>query len=508
MFSDFHSYRQAAEKKYYLDSSLGHMFDKPTYSCCKVSYKEFNAEYRSKNVVYRKILAIPRAFYHGILKTVYHLVSAIILGIGELFKKDRKHFKLNIFVASRDLEAGLGHFITLFKERLGAYFVQESNFNIFFYQYFTKKYASSSKKTVFLSHSNNAQILAAANADKDKPQLLKEQRINSSPCEQGELNKSVKKTKYEIMSENELNTLTIEQVKDITYEEARMIAQRFETLSEKSTSIPKLAKSEDVFKLSIHQFRLLSEKELERLGYENISINLLPLFFHQKKIDRILLENENLSNLFKTYKSLDQERQKIFIEIMNLSNGVTAIFHSGKFFVQWLQACSEKLDEIPAYDLIFDQFPISRLRFMLMKDDELLALSLKEIAGINDEVDAYLDKRLSGIPRPSAQALTQNSISTMKNCELESMSMYSIFGIDAKTRKSIRERLLTSKCFQAIQTRLFYNEMVRAIKRNRDENNDVIKEISNSIKILKLLIDNMQNRSASESNKKEVPLAE
>lgn len=81
----------------------------------------------------RKLLAIPKAFWSALIKTIFHLAQGIIFSlIFCLFgQKERggKHFKAMLFSSLRDLQESFGHFASFFYENYGLYHVQEADFH-------------------------------------------------------------------------------------------------------------------------------------------------------------------------------------------------------------------------------------------------------------------------------------------------------------------------------------------------------------------------------------------
>lgn len=106
------------------------------------SYQTYESHHKFEGFFDRKIIAIPNALYSGIVKTTYHLASAIFLGIPLecyelanqiLFKNDpnlQRHFtfSINMYKAGRDFEESVGWITTLFHDKAGSYLVQESLF--------------------------------------------------------------------------------------------------------------------------------------------------------------------------------------------------------------------------------------------------------------------------------------------------------------------------------------------------------------------------------------------
>lgn len=93
-----------------------------------VRYAAFAKEYSSKGWIKRKIIALPMALWSILVKTIYHLVKAVI--------SSRKQ---NCYKVYRDLQAGWGHFISLFNDCYGSYHIQASSFHRECYDLFKMK---------------------------------------------------------------------------------------------------------------------------------------------------------------------------------------------------------------------------------------------------------------------------------------------------------------------------------------------------------------------------------
>ena len=101
----------------------------PQFNYDNINFEKFNAKYSSNGWVGRKILAIPMALFSGIIKTIYHLAIAILIGIPRCLFGNSKYLKSQIFSFVRDLQESLGFIITLFKDNYGLYNIQKSQFN-------------------------------------------------------------------------------------------------------------------------------------------------------------------------------------------------------------------------------------------------------------------------------------------------------------------------------------------------------------------------------------------
>lgn len=97
------------------------------FQYANVSYASFAQEYSSEGWIKRKLTALPMTVW-SILKIIYHLVKACI------------HCrKQNCYKAYRELQAGSGHFISLFNDCYGSYHIQASAFHKECYDLFRVK---------------------------------------------------------------------------------------------------------------------------------------------------------------------------------------------------------------------------------------------------------------------------------------------------------------------------------------------------------------------------------
>lgn len=93
-----------------------------------VDYQKFSEKYKPKGWFGRKIIAIPAAVWAITIKTVYHLVKAILLGIPMAPFEKGKYFKAQLFHIGRDFQEAFGRAISFLNDRYGLYHIQESQF--------------------------------------------------------------------------------------------------------------------------------------------------------------------------------------------------------------------------------------------------------------------------------------------------------------------------------------------------------------------------------------------
>ncbi len=93
-----------------------------------VTLQKFNKNYSSDGWFGRKIIAIPKAAWSLAVKTIYHLVKAILVGIIMAISDSGKYFKTHCFCIVRDLQESFGWLISIFNDKFGQYHIQESQF--------------------------------------------------------------------------------------------------------------------------------------------------------------------------------------------------------------------------------------------------------------------------------------------------------------------------------------------------------------------------------------------
>lgn len=138
----------------------------------EISYSNFSKEYSSANWFGRKVSALPLAFYFGVINTIYHLSRAVL---SLLHSKNRAlSFKLYTFTALRDLQEGIGCIISIFNDRLGSYYREQSRFHKMCYQR-AFLYLSDKSKEELDALTSRTFVLEAENLEYSK-------KINKSMC--------------------------------------------------------------------------------------------------------------------------------------------------------------------------------------------------------------------------------------------------------------------------------------------------------------------------------------
>ena len=100
-----------------------------------VSFKEFKQNHWTHYWFGRKIIALPAATYSGIVKTIYHLTTAILVTVVPP-RDNKNHLQAQCFYIARDLQETFGWLITLLNDSYGQYHVQASGFHKSCYEHF------------------------------------------------------------------------------------------------------------------------------------------------------------------------------------------------------------------------------------------------------------------------------------------------------------------------------------------------------------------------------------
>jgi Flp pilus assembly protein TadD len=101
----------------------------PQFHYGDVSFKKFCNYYSPGGWCGRKVYALPLAIWSLVIKTIYHLAKAVIVGIGKACSGDSRCLKAHIFYVGRDFQEAFGWLVSLFNDRYGQYHIQESVFH-------------------------------------------------------------------------------------------------------------------------------------------------------------------------------------------------------------------------------------------------------------------------------------------------------------------------------------------------------------------------------------------
>lgn len=418
MFTNCSAYFVALSQKPQFDSLklLKDIHEHPRYSYGDVSYRDFCKEYTPNKVAARKIFAIPCALFTGLIKSIAHLTIAIFCGMNEIFSKDRRLFKTNLFHAGRDCQEALGYLVTLFNERKGAYLIEQSHFHHSCYFYFFDKppMMTWQPSTIKNDTQENGKG-SAAQTKKEKIKLTKKiikdkfgtLRFSTAPSKtkkkEGygtlELQKSILTTGpsitnslYEEMPEDKLAALTIRQVKAINMEQAEIISKRLSKMTVK-TSKPAVATDDEFLNLTISQFRTI-DVEMIKKYQKQITSPILSLCSTQqsadltKTLEADVTEDHDLFE-FREDDGLDKDG---IIQAMKLGPTIQKI--GKEKFEKWLKgADASVLSHIKVQDLTEKRFPTSQIRFLLMSDKELSEVTIDNFEGISDTTADYIKCR-------------------------------------------------------------------------------------------------------------------
>lgn len=129
-------YNVVKEKPNVFKAILNHTKSSVKFKCVDVEVQEFNKKYSSEGWFRRKVFALPAAIWSGVVKTIYHLAKAIIIGFLKALSDDGKYFQSQLFYTGRDLQESFGWLVSLLNDRYGQYHIQESGFHKSLYNYF------------------------------------------------------------------------------------------------------------------------------------------------------------------------------------------------------------------------------------------------------------------------------------------------------------------------------------------------------------------------------------
>ncbi|GEM_PF-3693370 len=101
----------------------------PQFSYEGPSYDEYSRVYEDSFWEQHKFRAIPAALWSGIVKVIYDLSQALLLGFPSMIGNRGLYFKAQLFSAVRDIEEAFGHLLSLFDGRLGLFYIQRAEFH-------------------------------------------------------------------------------------------------------------------------------------------------------------------------------------------------------------------------------------------------------------------------------------------------------------------------------------------------------------------------------------------
>jgi hypothetical protein len=101
------------------------------FSYGDVTYGDFAAQVDSEGWLERKLVALPLAFWSGVVMTIYHLAQALFSAV--VCDADKT---LYLYSVGRDFQESFGRVVSLFNDTYGQYHIQESQFNKTCYECF------------------------------------------------------------------------------------------------------------------------------------------------------------------------------------------------------------------------------------------------------------------------------------------------------------------------------------------------------------------------------------
>jgi len=108
------------------------------YTYGDVSRQKFNVKYSAEGCwAGRKLIALPAAVWSVVVKALYHLAKAILIGIPKAFFDKGQYLKAQVFYVTRDFQESYGRLTSFFNDRYGQFHVQESQFQKTCYDCFT-----------------------------------------------------------------------------------------------------------------------------------------------------------------------------------------------------------------------------------------------------------------------------------------------------------------------------------------------------------------------------------
>ena len=114
------------------------------------TYAKFSKEYDSPTASYkekefwlgRKVVALPLALWSAVVKTIYHLVRAVLATLNICSNHRLPRVQAHVYSVARDLQEAWGWLTTIFSTKYGQYHIQESQFQKYCYEQFTDRIAS------------------------------------------------------------------------------------------------------------------------------------------------------------------------------------------------------------------------------------------------------------------------------------------------------------------------------------------------------------------------------
>ena len=121
-----------------VNSLFSYVKENKQFSYGDTTYEEFSRLYSTDGWIGRKVMAIPQAILCGVVKTVYHLAQALLLGIPKLYAGDFNYIKYKAFFLIRDFQEAFGWLTSLLDDKYGLFHIQGSQFHKTCYHCFSE----------------------------------------------------------------------------------------------------------------------------------------------------------------------------------------------------------------------------------------------------------------------------------------------------------------------------------------------------------------------------------
>lgn len=286
----------------------------------EVEKQQFNLKYSTGGWLGRKITALPRFVWFGVVPLTYHLALAILIGVPKVCLGDREYLKVQLYNVARDLQETYGYLFCLINDRHGQFHIQESQFQKSCYRYFLTDDLIKKEKVIPFSPPKKEKEVILPKLEEeiivlneDLIQWLLANRF--SPEENQQVSQFL--ISEDIKSLEDLSALSKEKISSLKDTMNRLEKRRFEkgleALKQSSSPIvnqelpsPSSKKMEDSFEDSDeHVLRADQDLSLEELllEYKNEIVGLDALF-------GVLCEDQNQKAEKRLIRSKDDRRER------------------------------------------------------------------------------------------------------------------------------------------------------------------------------------------------------
>lgn len=442
MFTDCSSYYNALAKQSTFNENVFQSEIKLDLPKREISYHDYCAEYQPKKVAFRKIIAIPMAFFAGLIKTIYHLACAILLGIRDAIKRKGNGFRANIYKISCDFKEAAGYVVTLFNDRRGSYIIQKSTFNKICSDAFQatsiaeqkliraiSEQATMSRPLVVPTHKPRPptppirvevlphpippevalKFAPIADATIEQPAqpivdavapivpIITEEAEESTavtteqpaqPTADPKPQVKSEKSIFEGLSQADLQALTIAHVEGITPEEVQQFKDRI-VVPQRNIDKEQFKSEEDILSFPLCQLGHLTTDELIKAS------NLIPKSLH------LLFDPVQVSGFKAEAKRIElmelrdeTEEQESYIRCFRLQPILDRIGGIDRLR-EWLNETPNNiLSGLSLLDLMEDEFYNSRLSVELLSVQSLLSLTIEEFMGFPETIERRIIDRI------------------------------------------------------------------------------------------------------------------